>query len=398
MRIVHFTGAFLPIIGGAPVVVHNLALEQAKAGHQVYVLNGWTRNNAKFRRRVRLPYQWISLPPRFKMEGIACRPFKRKVLSAWLEYLQMRFRFDAWHLHYAYPIGSALPLLQRMEIEPVLTCHGIDIQTVPAVGYGLRLDPEIDREVTSTLRRCKKLVGISSDIRKKFLEAGCSAQHVFEIPNGVSVDHMNSISRKAAAMRIRSKCRLPPGSHIILTVGRYHPVKRFDLIPEMIASLVNARKDFVWVVVGTGCASLVDAVADRGLDDYLRLLGPFGMQRGLETEVPSFPSIETVEILRASDVFAFPTRVEGMPLVVLEAMAAGLPVVSMDVPGVRDLVESGVNGVLSEEGQAEDMAQNIKTLLSDPQMRKEMGVTGQQKARRYDWAIVAQQYVDLYSR
>ncbi len=41
---------------------------------------------------------------------------------------------------------------------------------------------------------------------------------------------------------------------------------------------------------------------------------------------------------------------------------------------------------------------NIKTLLSDPQMRKEMGVTGQQKARRYDWAIVAQQYVDLYSR
>jgi glycosyltransferase involved in cell wall biosynthesis len=394
MRIVHFTGTFLPNVGGAEAVVHNLALAQTRMGHEVYVLNTWGRRKNTIRRY--LPYRLLSLPPKYQPNELFKRPLRRMVLRAWLMYLQRCFRFDAWHLHFAYPIGSALPLLQGMGIEPVLTCHGDDVQTEPSVGFGMRLDPEIDQEVTRVLRRCKKLVGISSDIRKEFLRTGCAAHRVFDVPNGVSLDRIGSISRPVAVESIRRRYGIRREASIILTVGRNHPIKRYDLIPTIIALLAGAGKDFTWVLVGPGCEPLSEALAARGLTGYLRTVGRVGPCTAHATGVFSFPSDEVVAFLKAADVFAFPTRMEGLPLVVLEAMAAGLPVVSTAVPGVRDLAEDGVNGFLTPEGDAQQMAGYLGTLLSNPQLREEMGARGQQKAAQYDWPLVARRYVDLY--
>jgi glycosyltransferase involved in cell wall biosynthesis len=396
MRIIHFTGTFLPTVGGAQAVVHNLALEQTKMGHDVYVLNWYSRRKHAIRRH--LPYRLLSLPPKCKIDGIFKRPLRRLALRAWLTYLQRRFRFDAWHLHYAYPVGSALSLLQDMGIEPVLTCHGDDVQTVPSIAYGMRLDPEVDQEVQRVLCRSRKLVGISSDMRKAFLEAGCMAARIHDIPNGVSFERMNCISHDAAAERIRSRYGIPPESQIILTVGRNHPVKRFDLIPTMIAALAAARTDFTWILVGPDCAPIAAAVAAHGLAEHVRVVGSIGPGEKPGTQMFLFPSDEVVEMFRAADIFAFPTRMESMGLVVLEAMAAGLPVVTMCVPGVRDLVETGVNGFLSRDGEAQDMVRCIHTLLSDPPLRTEMGAKGLQKAKEYDWPRIAQRYIDLYGQ
>jgi len=396
MRIVHFTGAFLPHVGGAEAVVHNLALEQTRLGHDVSVLSCWSRPTRAI--RAHLPYRVLSLPPKYTMDKIFKRPLRRMILSAWLAYLQRRFRFDVWHLHYAYPIGSALPLLQSTGMEPVLTCHGIDVQILPSIHYGVRLDPEIDREVTRVLRRCKKLVAIGSDMHREFLEAGCEAARIFDIPNGVSLDQMNSISRDAAARKIRSQYRIPSNSPLILTVGRNHPKKGYDLIPAMIESLAREARPFVWLIVGPHCESISERLAVRGLAEHIRVVGSLGLSEKPGTKTFLFPSTEMVEVFRAADLFAFPTKLEAMGLVVLEAMAAGLPVVTTRVPGVRDLVESGVNGYLAREGDAQDMAQYIRTLLLDPHLRQEMEAKSLQKAQEYDWPRIVQRYVDLYAR
>jgi glycosyltransferase involved in cell wall biosynthesis len=396
MRIVHFTGAFLPHVGGTEAVVHNLALEQTRLGHDVSVLSCWSRPTRAIRDH--LPYRVLSLPPKYTMDRIFQRPLRRMILSAWLTYLQRRFRFDAWHLHYAYPTGSALPLLQNTGLEPVLTCHGIDVQTLPSIHYGVRLDPEIDREVTRVLRRCKKLVAIGSDMHREFLEAGCEAARVFDIPNGVSLGQMNCISRDEATRKVRDQYRIPPKASIILTVGRNHPKKGYDLIPAVIASLAREANPFVWLIVGSHCESLSESLAARGLAQHVRIVGSLGPGEKSGTKVFLFPSPATAEMFRAADLFAFPTKLEAMGLAVLEAMAAGLPVVTTCVPGVRDLVENGVNGYLAREGDAQDMAQYIRTLLRDPPLRQAMGAKGQQKAQEYDWTKVAQRYLALYSR
>ncbi|MCL5282114.1 MAG: glycosyltransferase family 4 protein [Planctomycetes bacterium] len=396
MRIVHFTGAFLPHVGGAEAVVHNLALEQTRMGHEAFVLNGWDRSKNAIRKY--LPYRLLSLPPKCRIDELFNRPLRRMVLRAWLTYLQRRFRFDAWHLHYAYPVGSALPLLQAMGMEPVLTCHGIDVQTLPSIRYGVRLDPEIDREVTRVLCRCKKLVAIGSDMHREFLQAGCETARIFDIPNGVSLDRMNSISRDTAARKIRSRYQIPPEVPIILTVGRNHPKKGYDLIPAMIESLARTAQPFVWLIVGPRCESISERLAARGLAEHVRVVGSLGLSEKPGTKTFLFPSPEMVEMFRAADLFAFPTKLEAMGLVVLEAMAAGLPVVTTRVPGVRDLVESGVNGYLAREGDARDMAQYIRTLLLDPRLRQAMEAKGRQKAQEYDWPRIAQRYVDLYWR
>jgi glycosyltransferase involved in cell wall biosynthesis len=396
MRIVHFTGAFLPHVGGAEAVVHNLALEQTRLGHEVSVLSLWSRPTRALRGRV--PYRMLSLPPKCRIEEIFKRPLRRMVLGAWLTYLQRRFDFDAWHLHYAYPVGSVLPLLQSRGLEPVLTCHGTDVQILPSIGYGVRLDPEIDREVTRVLRSCQKLVAIGSDMHREFLEAGCAPAQVFDIPNGVSLDQMDSISRAAAARKIRSQHRIPPETPIILTVGRNHPKKGYDLIPAMIASLADEERPFVWVLVGPDCESIAAALAARGLARHLRVVGSLGPGAKSAAEGFSFPSAEMAELFRAADIFAFPTKLEAMGLVVLEAMAAELPVVTTCVPGVRDLVENGINGFLTREGDAGEMARRIGVLLLDPSLRKRMGARGRHKAQDYDWTRVAQRYIDLYSQ
>jgi glycosyltransferase involved in cell wall biosynthesis len=103
-----------------------------------------------------------------------------------------------------------------------------------------------------------------------------------------------------------------------------------------------------------------------------------------------------VELYRSADIFAFPTLLETFGMVLVEAMAAGLPVVTTDAPGVRDVIAHGENGLQSPAGDADAVAANLERLLADPHERARYRELSLAAAGAYDWPRVVDQYRDFY--
>jgi len=99
-----------------------------------------------------------------------------------------------------------------------------------------------------------------------------------------------------------------------------------------------------------------------------------------------------------SDIFTLCSSAEGMPLVVLEAMGAGLPIVASRVQGIEDLVTYGENGYLVSAGNIEEIAEKIVALINQPHKRLQMGRASYQKVQPYDWKNIAESYLEIYQR
>ena len=111
-----------------------------------------------------------------------------------------------------------------------------------------------------------------------------------------------------------------------------------------------------------------------------------------------FPSNELVELLKLADVFYFPTTSEGSPLILLEALAARLPVVSTYAEGVVDMVENEKEGLLSDIGNAEQMSRSIIRILTDEKTSQNIIARGLIKAEQYNWQKIAKEYIHLYQK
>jgi len=172
------------------------------------------------------------------------------------------------------------------------------------------------------------------------------------------------------------------GEKIVLFVGRLVPHKGLE---ELItcAKYVDAR----FLICGGGPLKkkLESEIKDQGLDN-IRLMGP------VEDELlPSYYSL--------CDVFVLPShsRLEAFGIVLLEAMACGKPIIASDIPGSREIVEVGVNGLLAEPLNPEDLASKISSLLGDGAGAREMGENGKKLVeRKYSWEKVTGQMIDIY--
>lgn len=148
-------------------------------------------------------------------------------------------------------------------------------------------------------------------------------------------------------------------------VGRLAPQK--DLLPLLRAFERVSLGSLILVGDGSLRPQVEQFVRQRGLDHRVILLGD-------RTDIP--------ELLAASDVFVLPSRWEGLPLAIIEAMMAGLPVVASRVGGVPELVENGVTGFLVPSGDAAALAKTIQELLGDKELRLRLGLAGREKAMK----------------
>ena len=104
------------------------------------------------------------------------------------------------------------------------------------------------------------------------------------------------------------------------------------------------------------------------------------------------------ELYRNADVFVLPSEREGMPLVLLEALAMGLPIVATDVPGNRELVSSGQNGLLVPLGDAAALRQALLSITTDPERYRRMSETSRRLADRYSWWAVSAEFEQIYTQ
>ena len=197
------------------------------------------------------------------------------------------------------------------------------------------------------------------------------------IPNGIELQPV-----RTAAARLRQELGILPETTIIGTAGRLTHQKGMEFLIQAAGLLEPRFPDLTVLIVGEGPeqSALQEMVRSAGLQDRVRLLG-------LRMDIP--------DLLALFDIYALPSRWEGLPMAILEAMASSLPIVGSDVGGVPTAVREGVNGLLVPPEDPVALAGALAKLLNDPQLRKRMGEAGR---KRYEASFTARQMTRRYER
>lgn len=174
----------------------------------------------------------------------------------------------------------------------------------------------------------------------------------------------------------------------ILYVGRLVPEKGQAVLLEAVARLREEGRDVRVKLAGEGelRPHLEELCREAGIDDRVAFLGPVSQER-------------IRDLYAEAAIFCLPSFAEGVPVVLMEAMAMGLPVVTTRIAGIPELVEDGVGGVVVAPGRADELAGRIAALLDDPDRRVELGAGGRRKVlAEFDAEGSAARMHDLFTR
>ena len=190
-------------------------------------------------------------------------------------------------------------------------------------------------------------------------EVGVSSSRITVIPRGRE-DNPFVTQREQVREALLDELQIQEPCLVLINTGRHEHQKGQDVLLRAVASLSSA---FNWYLLiagreGAETAQLRHLVQQYQLEQRVRFLGH-------RTDVP--------RLLAASDLFVFPSRFEGMPGALIEACAAGLPVVCTNLPCMKEVVEPGVNARVFDAEEVSGLAQHIEVLLNDSSLRQQMG-------------------------
>ena len=307
--------------------------------------------------------------------GVPILPLTRTsrfAIGAWLPLVRFlrRERVDILHAHKfgANVWGAVFASLARV---PVLVAH-----EQGSTFEDQRHRPFLDRELIA--RTADALIVVSPEDRRMMAEvARIGPEKLRLIRNGI-------VPPVPSRHDIRDELGIPPEAELVGTVAVLRPEKAVDVLIDAAALLSEVFPHLRVLVAGSGPEEdrLRTMVRERRLEDKVLLLG---LRR------------DVADVLTALDVVAFSSDREGTPLAVMEAMAAGKPIVATRVGGVPDLVEDGVHGLLVPRRDPRALADSIARLLRDERLRSELGRRGRERQRReFDIDVTVRQVESLY--
>ena len=305
-----------------------------------------------------------TLGDELRAEGFAVEVLGRKAGLDWrlplrLARLLARQRTALVHAHQYTPFFYALAARLLYQRPPVLfTEHG---RWLPDY-------PRRKRIVANRLllQRRDRVVGVGAALRQALIvNEGIPARRVGVVYNGIDLaPHVRPAADRAS---VRREMQVSDDDCVLIQVARLVPIKDHLTALRAVKLAAAHLPRLRLVVVGEGPeeAALRAFIAENGLAEQVRLLG-------LRSDV--------ARLLPAADMFLLTSSNEGIPLTVIEAMAAGLPVVSTDVGGVAEVVKAGQTGLLAPAGDPAAIARHILQLAADAELRKRLGNAGRERA------------------
>jgi glycosyltransferase involved in cell wall biosynthesis len=299
-------------------------------------------------------------------------PWDWRVVTRLLDICR-RERVIIWHGH-DYKSNALGLLLQRFwPMRMVTTVHGwVQYTARTPLYYG------IDR---LCLRFYEKVLCVSEDLYRRCRGSGIPAGRCQLIENGID---LNEYTRRRSQAAAKARLGLEAGRLLIGAAGRLSAEKGFDLLIRAVDRLLQGGRDVALVILGEGGerAALEALIGRLGRADRVRLAGYCA-------DLPGW--------YEAMDVFALSSLREGLPNVLLEAMALEVPVVATRVAGVPRLVEHEANGLLVDSGSADALAGALDRLLGDPPLRERLARAGRRTVEgRYSFAARMRKIAALY--
>lgn len=324
---------------------------------------------------VRLPHPQVRIWGTLRYMQALARWLRRHRDEYDLVYVSM-LKHDAYAALAA--VGEDMPVVLRAEgAGPTGDCRW-------------QQEARCGRRIRKRCTRADAVVVPSRAMEQELLNSQYPGERIHFVPNGIAIPPVRSVATQLAARNALAATsftlRLPQDAPLAVFTGRLHPAKGLG---DLMAA---------W-----------EPVATRWPDARLWLVGEGPFQEELEAEIEArslknhvvlagvFDNVD--QLLAAADLFVLPSWEEGMSLALLEAMAAGLPVVACDIPGNRDLVADGQTALLVPVRDPPRLSQAIERLLNAPLLRVRLGEAAREVAiNRFSLPQMADLHLELFDR
>jgi glycosyltransferase involved in cell wall biosynthesis len=375
MRILMYSTYFPPQYSGAAKQALSLAKHLRKRGHDIDFVT----------------VKWPGLKEQDVVDGFPVwrieegRGRRHRELRLWWNLLRFAYKrrrdFNSIHSHGAYYTNSIVGPLAKMVGWKSLVKASLANNDLHGIGSSLA-----GRIHYAFLGQVDSYVAISQDLGKEFLLAGFHSHKVVSMPNGVDTDRFRP-TKGEEQKALRETLGLPADRPIALTIGVFDQRKNIGWLMEE------------WVKNNAFCTgALLLAVGPQSREDgdgtFIRSLQK--LADGNPGLVRLMTYMEDIEnCYRAADIFILPSHSEGMPNVILEAMASGLPCVATRVSGVQELIHDGRTGYVFTVGDAEAMGEVLVRVLKE---REAIGFSARKYMElNYSIDSLARRYEELYS-
>lgn len=361
LRIALVTNSYHPHLGGVTEHVEGSAAALAARGHKVAILApgpvraGDRPEVVRIGRRVAIPWKGASA-------GFTTGPG----LLPRLRELLVPARFDVVHVHEPLtPLlpGAAVWIAHAQGVPVVATFHAGAESDLP---YQL-----LRRPLGAVMARIDRRIAVS-EVARDLIDFYFPGDYAI-VPNGVDPERFTPTPR--------------PGDGTIVYAGRLDPRKGVEVLVRALPGVRARVPEARLLLVGDGPERrALEALAKRLAPDAVRFVG-------------GVPNVELPAWYAKGDVACFPsTRNESFGIVILEAMAAGRPVVASDTPGYRVLIEDGRTGRHFRSGDPADLARVLVELLTEPARAEPLIAAGQRTAHAHSWDYIAAQLEPEYMK
>lgn len=381
-RVVLVTRRFWPLVGGAEIMAARLAAGLRARGAATTILTArWQPN-------------W---PAEIEHHGVRVIRLVNPQTRVWGTWRYMR-AVGHWLAKHRSAFDLAYVSMLKHDAYAAVTAgrrHRFPV-VVRAEGAGLtgdchwQLEANFGSQIKRRCQRADAFVAPSTAIERELIVAGYARNRIHYIPNGVVIPEPRDEASRAAARAdlAEADASLAIGNFAPLVVytGRLHAMKGLDYLVRAWPTVLNRLPDArLWLVGDGPCrGELNDLIGNLGLWGFVYLAGPFD---------------DVEDFLRAADLFVLPSLEEGMSLAVLEAMAAGLPVVATNIPANQAIVEENVSGRLVPPRDGERLAGAVIDLLADGPAAESLGQAARRQAsERFSLDRTLDRHLELFER
>jgi glycosyltransferase involved in cell wall biosynthesis len=367
MRILIVNSEYPPIGGGAGNASAHIAEQLKKSGHNVMVV---TSHFAKLPYRERSENLTVYRVPSIRRRQDRSNPLEQIIFilsaSFWTLSLIPHFRPNATLAFFGVPSGAITWLIKMVyRIPYVISLRGGDVPGFRP--YDFHIYHKLIAPFLRVIWKNASVVIANSSGLRDLAHTFDASFEIPIIPNGVDLELFKKGERDWSSPRL-------------LSVGRIVHQKGLDLAMHALGRLKDLNWE--WQIAGDGpeMQALQSLAQELGIEQRVFFLGWQSRE-------------QIIESYRRANVFLFPSRHEGMPNAILEAMSSGLPVIASCIAGNEELVIEGQTGYLVPSEDIEVLQDALKKMLTDSALRQQMGDASRRRVEEnYSWESTAQQY------
>jgi N-acetyl-alpha-D-glucosaminyl L-malate synthase BshA len=363
-----------PSVGGSGIVATNLGLELSKLGHEVHFIS------------YEPPFRLSSKHPRIYFHKVHINEYSlfkypdyTLPLAVEIEKVQKQFNLDILHVHYAVPHAAAALLARRIMrtnniplLKIVTTLHGTDITL-------LAKDPALFEVIKYSVERSHGVTTVSQSLKEETIKVLKTDKPIEVIYNFYSPPTPTK-SRESIRKSLKIKSSDVLGIHL----SNLRPVKR---IPDLLKIVAQTKADSKFKL-------LILSGAD--FSPYRPLVKKLGIQNKI---IVKEKIVDIENYLNAADLGIFTSETESFGMGALEAMSYGSPVLATNSGGSPEVIEHNKTGFLHKVGDTKSFVKNLKVLIANPELRKQMGENAKlASCEKFCSKKIVPEYVEYYKK